>query len=33
MKFLYFAHIPFVALFAIFTVAFMVANWAGKKRP
>ena len=32
MKFLYFAHIPFVALFVIFTLAFVVSNWSGKRR-
>jgi hypothetical protein len=32
MKFLYFAHIPFVAFFLVFTIAFVCANWSGKRR-
>jgi hypothetical protein len=27
MNFLYDAHIPFVLLFAAFTVAFVISNW------
>lgn len=33
MKFLYFAHIPFVLLFVLFTAAFVWSNWRGTKRP
>ncbi len=33
MKFLYFAHIPFVLLFVLFACAFVWANWRGIKRP
>jgi hypothetical protein len=33
MRFLYFAHIPFVALFVTFTIAFVLASWSGKRRP
>jgi hypothetical protein len=33
MKLLYFAHIPFVLLFAVFAAVFVCANWRGQKRP
>lgn len=33
MKFLYFAHIPFVLAFALFALLFVCANWQGMKRP
>ncbi len=33
MKFLYFAHVPFVLLFALFAVAFVWGNWRGSQRP
>lgn len=32
MKFLYFAHIPFVLLFAAFAVVFVCANWRGDRK-
>jgi hypothetical protein len=32
MKFLYFAHIPFVAIFLAFVIGFVCASWRGKKR-
>ncbi len=33
MKLLYFAHIPFVLLFALFAAMFAGLNWRGIRRP
>lgn len=33
MKFLYIAHIPYVLTFLGFTLAFVCANWRGRRRP
>lgn len=30
MNFLYFAHIPFVAIFFLFALGLALANWRGK---
>lgn len=33
MRFLYDAHIPFVAVFALVSIVFAIRNWKGRKSP